>query len=93
MTYLTGWQAIATLLIGGVLAAAGVLLEHGSPLVPIGSSIVGAVLVLLHTQRNPQARTRAIDRERRPTSPGITPPPEALAPPWDPDKTPPPRTR
>lgn len=82
---LSGWQAVAVLTIGAALCVAGVVLgPAGAALIGVGGSIVGGILGMF-TTRSPQARTRASDR--RPTMP------ELVAPPWDPEKTPPPRSR
>lgn len=83
---LNGWQTVAVLLIGALCVAGGVLLgPGGTPLVGLGSSIVGACLGILQPWRSPQTRTRRSD-----TLSGTTPPPQLVAPAWDPDRTPPP---
>lgn len=72
------------MLIGAVLAVAGVVLPHGDALVALGSSVVGGVLGILQPWRSPNQRTRASDR--RPTAAeGVTPAPVLVG---DPDKTP-----
>lgn len=86
---LNGWQAVACLLIGAACVFGGVLLgQQGTPLVGLGSSIVGACLGILQPWRSPQMRTRAADRT--PTAGQGVP----IAPPWETDpnyKTPPPQ--
>lgn len=83
---LSPWQATLWLAMGLGATVGGVALgQAGMALVGVGSGVVGAVLGMF-TARSPQSRTRASDR--RPTVPEL---PVAVAPPWDPEKTPPPR--
>jgi hypothetical protein len=79
---LTGWQAIAALLIAAALGVAGVVLERGGPLVSLATGIATGVFTLLQPWRAPQTRTRASDRIN--TAAGghpLTPPPETFPPP------------
>jgi hypothetical protein len=80
---LTGWQAIAALALGVVLALATLIAP--APLVPgllgLAGVIIGGVMGMF-SARSPQSRTRAGDR--RDTAAGgvpVTPPPETLPPP------------
>jgi hypothetical protein len=59
---LTGWQAIAALLIAAGVAVVGVLVPGGTVLVALSSSMVTGVFALLQPRRDPTSRTRSGDR-------------------------------
>jgi hypothetical protein len=76
---LTGWQAVAIIVIAAALALAGVIFERGSPLVTLATALVTATFALLQPRRDPTTRSRASDRT--PTAAGgvpVTPPPEVF---------------
>ena len=62
---LTGWQAIAALLIAGGLAVAGAFVPSptaGVALFNLATGIVTGTFALLQGRRDPNARTRSSDR-------------------------------
>jgi len=61
---LSGWHAVAALLIGAGLAALGAWLPSGGPLIGLGGAIIGGVLGVSQPQRSPYARDRMSDELR-----------------------------